>query len=185
MRRIILPSLLTLALAFPACSDDDEKTDAGVTPDQNVVADKSVGDQKTGDDQKVTADAPAKKQVHEYLPKGTEVTGWSEDVAAGKAGPDGAYTKKDIEDLINGKHDPYHLEGCGAFAREQYKKTFTSACTASAEIMIWECPTAASAKKMHDKNKAAASGLTWTAIAGVTDEGLIADDSPLWRSLGH
>jgi hypothetical protein len=184
MRRIILPSLLTLALAFPACSDDDEKTDAGVTPDLKAIIDQAVGDQKTGGDQKITPDAPAKKQVHEYLPKGTEVTGWSEDVAAGKAGPDGAYTKKDIEDLINGKHDPYHAEGCGAFAREQYKKTFTSNCTASAEIMIWECPTAASAKKMHDKNKTS-SGLTFTTIAGVVDEGLIADDSPIWRGLGH
>jgi hypothetical protein len=189
MRWTILPFALTLTLAFAACSDDDVELDSGATPDQKVVVDQSLSDQilvdqKTGSDQKVT-DAPAKKKVHEYLPKGTEVTGWSEDVAAGAAGPDSGYTKTAIEALINGKHDPYHVEGCDAFAREQYKKTFTATCSAAAEIMIWECPTAVAAKKMHDKNKAAASSLTWTTIAGVTAEGLVADDSPLWRGLGY
>lgn len=189
MRRALLPILITTALVLAACSDDDEKnTDAAVTPDKSVV-DQQIGGEKLKDDQyvddqQIPSDAPAKKKVHEYLPKGTEVTGWSEDVAAGKAGPDSAYTKVAIEALINGKHDPYHVEGCDAFAQEQYKKTFSSTCTAMAEIMIWECPLAAGATKMHNKNKTS-SGLTWSTIAGVKDEGLIADDSPIWRALGR
>lgn len=181
-------ALLFVAALLGACSDDDEKPkDQGIKQDQGIadkgiVADKGTGDTTIAD--KGTTDAPAKKKVEEYLPKDNDITGWTEDTSVGQPGVESGYTKLAIEALINGKHDPYHAQNCDAFAMEQYKKTFDSTCSAALEIMIWECTTSTGSKFMYDKDKTD-SGLTWAIITGVKDEGVMADDSPLWRSLAY
>jgi hypothetical protein len=193
MRLTVLPLLLA-ALLMVACSDDtDKKNDQGVTGDQGV-ADQGPADDKGPTDDKGpaadngTPDGPVAQKVEDYMPKDNEISGWTEDTSMGKAGVEAGYTKKEIDDIIDGEHDPYDAEGCVGFAREYYKKAISASCNGTVELKIWEMNDAAGAKKMFDADKLDAEqmgGLTFENIPNVTTLGVIADSPPGWRVFAH
>jgi hypothetical protein len=194
MRWTILSLLLAFALVAVSCSDDDtDKKDTGVTVDTGPGIDHGQfvdvgpgGDGPVAD--KSSADAAPKLKVADYIPKDNDIAGWTEDSATGKPGVEAGYTKKDIEDLINGKHDPYAAKGCNAFAMQHYKKTISSTCNGKLEIFLWECPTAADAKSLFDKNKKdgeTSAGLTFETVPNAKDMAILADNIPGWEGYGH
>lgn len=214
MFRALATPMLGLALLLTACSDDDNgKKDSGPTPDQQVtdqaVTDKGPGSDATPD--QAPGDGPATKSVEEYVLADGDVTGWAEDASKGRGcssntdcalttgqtcdttagvclGADFGHSKTEIEDLIDGKHDPYAAEGCDGFVQQHYKKDFTGGCTGTLTLYIWDMTAATGAKKMFDKDKLDGetnAGLTFETLASVQTEGIIADNVPEWTAYAH
>lgn len=182
MTKTMLACLMALMLALSACSDDnDTNADQGVGQDMAIDM-PGTGDQGPGAEAgaDAAADAAQAKKVEAYIPADNDVPGWTEDTTKGKPGVEAAYDKKGIEDLINGKHDPYHAEGTDGFAMEHYKKDFGGGCTGTIKFMMWDMTKAASAKKMFEKAKKdgeTMAGLTFEEIKSVKDRGIIAFDA--------
>jgi hypothetical protein len=177
------------ALLLVGCSDDTKQLpDQGTKKDQQIgkdlVVDKGPAreagtKEATVVDKGKTPDGAQAKKVEEYVPKDNEAASWVEDTGVGKPGVEAGYTKKDIEDIIDGSNDPYAAEGENGFAKQDYKK---GAFTLS--LFLWDMKTAAGAKKMYDKNKLDGeqqAGLKFDPIAGAADGAVIANDNPDWR----
>jgi hypothetical protein len=193
-RLFLLPVLFGIGL-FIACSEDTQrpKTEAG-------TADQAVGE------------GAQVKQVEDYVPAANEVSGWAEDLTKGKPCPNGdsdcvtttgakcdttssycvgaefGHTTKEIDDIIDGKHDPYALEGCKGFAIEFYTKDLGSGCTGTVQLYIWEMNTATGALNMYNYNKSSDetdAGITFEAVQTVQTAGIIGDDAPGFRAYAH
>jgi len=210
MVRWALPLMIAALLLGAACSDDSNKNDTGPTPDTTKI-DQAITDKGPQPDKGDVDQGPVTQKVETYVPADNEVPGWTEDPTKGfKActtdadckspikcdttngvcpGVDSGYTTKEIDDLIDGEHDPYATEGCTGFAGQHYKKDFNAgSCKGTLELKIWDMNTAAGAKKMYDADKLKAetgAGLTFETIPNVQTAGIIADDAPGWRVYAH
>ncbi len=160
-----------------------------VQPDKATGGDMSVSDAVKADAiafvKALTTALPSAgstKKVETFVLGDNVVKGWVEDAAKGK-GVESGYTKKDIEAIINGSHDPYDKEGSKGFAKQDYKKGAHTMI-----LFLWQMNTAAGAKKMFDKNKKDGednAGITFKAIPGVKDAAIIGDDKPQWKAYAH
>lgn len=187
-----LTAVVCLTL-LPACSDDVESgkdmgtkkdqapvsfPDNGQTGDQGPAADKGVTD-----DVAQAADMPVPLLVEEYVPANNAIADWVEDTSVGAPGVEAAYTDEDIDDIIDGSHDPYATEGCKGFAKQE----FINGAGDTLSLFIWDMNTAAGAKNMFDKNEAAGpdNGLTYEEIPSVTEKGIIANVGPSFKGYFH
>lgn len=186
-RTILVMSILLGALA--SCSDDSNQKDSSVAGDSRIDGAAVTGDKGPAVDGQVTADksptvdAPAAQKVEAYVPADNEATGWVENTAVGKAGVEAGYTTKEIDDIIDGSHDPYAAAGCNGFAKQDYKKGDYKLV-----LFLWDMTTNAAAKKMFDDDKKhdeTMSGLTFEAITDAAESAIIANDVPEWKVYGY
>lgn len=194
---ILVGGLLLVA----ACSDDDDTStgDAGLADsgaDQSTVDDTGPGDGGTPDgqagdtasDTAAVEDGSSTKMVEEYVPGDNDVAGWVEDPDTGQPGVEAGYTDSDIDDLINGKHDPYAAEGCNGFAMQNYIKDFGGGCEATLELFIWDMASAGGAQRMFDKEKTdgeTGANLVFEDIPNVQDKGIVANNLPVWEAYAY
>lgn len=118
-------------------------------------------------------------KVETFVLKDNEAKGWVEDTSTGKTGVEAGYTKKDIEALIDGSHDPYAAEGCTGFAWQHFVYG-----TTKLELKLWHMNATTGAQNMFSKKKKEGTtqdGLTFSTVSGVKDQAIIADDQPMWR----
>ncbi len=190
----LLAIVMTLSLTLlPACSDDPEVVkDMGTNVDQTpVVLDQApvtddqgpTSDLHQADDQTTPVDMLVPLLVEEYVPANNAIADWVENPDVGELGVEAAYTDADIDDIINGSHDPYATEGCKGFATQD----FINGAGDTLSLFIWDMNTAEGAKNMFDKNEAAGpdNGLIFEEIPNVTEKGIIANVGPSFKGYFH
>lgn len=180
---------LTLVLlagwSLLGCSEETTKRPDGSTGGKDLaqVKEVQVKETRAPDRQVIPGDAPAPKKVADYVPKGDELPGWSEDTSLGAPGVEAGYDKATIEGLIDGHEADYATDGYNGFAQEFYKKGNTKI-----RLYLWDMKTAAGATNVYNNNKTKGetqSGLTFETIAGVIEAGIIANRSPTWTAYAH